>query len=266
MTHLNAPHFTTETEARKLIENLRWPNGPVCGHCGETVKRYATKREGRYRCGNPACRKDYSVTTGTVMESSHIQLHKWLSAFYLVCSSKKGISAHQLHRTLQITYKSAWFLEHRIREAMREGGLVPPLGGEGGVVEADETYFGKQENPQPSPARKGRPYIHKGGGPAGKRAVVALVERGGRVRSFHPGVADGVTVAGIVRDNIARETRLMTDESRLYIRVGKEFTSHETVVHSRNEYVRGDVYTNTVNAGEILQRLAGAKVQQLWNQ
>lgn len=247
MSNLSAPHFSNETEARKLIESLRWPNGPVCGHCGETVKRYATKREGRYRCGNPACRKDYTATTGTVMESSHIPLHKWLSAFYLVCSSKKGISAHQLHRTLGITYKSAWFLEHRIREAMREGGLVPPLGGNGGIVEADETYFGKQEAPTPSKHRRGRPYT-KGGktGPSGKRAVVALVERGGRVRSFHPGVADGDTVANIVRDNIARETRLMTDESRLYKKVGPEFVSHETVKHSHGEYVRGDVYTNTV--------------------
>lgn len=247
MSLLNAPHFTDETEARKMVESLRWPNGPVCGHCNETVKRYSTKREGRYRCGNPACRKDYSVTTGTVMESSHIPLHKWLSAFYLVCSSKKGISAHQLHRTLQITYKSAWFLEHRIREAMRDGGLVPPLGGNGGIVEADETYFGKQENPQPSVHRKGRPYT-KGGktGPSGKRAVIALVERGGRVRSFHPGVADGANVAQIVRENIHRETRLMTDESRLYVRVGTEFASHETVNHSAKEYARGDVTTNSV--------------------
>jgi len=148
------------------------------------------------------------------------------------------MSTHQIHRTLGVSYKSTWFMTHRLREAMRTGDLEP-LGGNGKVVEADETYFGKQENPQPSKQRKGRPYITKGkGGPAGKRAVIALVERGGRVRTFHPGVADGPTVSKIVRENIARESRLHTDESRLYIKVGSEFAAHETVTHSHGEYVR----------------------------
>src|SRR5439155_21624363 len=140
-----------------------------------------------------------------------------------------------------------WFMTHRIREAMREGKFAPPLGGDGGIVEADETYFGQVENPTPSKARKGRPYT-KGGksGPSGKRAVVSLVERGGRVGSFHPAAADGPAITEIVRENIARETRLHTDESRLYIKVGADFYAHETVTHSHNEYVRGDVHTNSV--------------------
>jgi hypothetical protein len=179
------------------------------------------------------------------MERSKIPLHKWVMAMHLMGASKKGMSAHQLHRMLGITYQSAWFLAHRIREAMREDGLAP-MGGNGGIVEADETYFGQVENPA-SKKRKGRPYT-KGGksGPSGKRAVVALVERGGRVRSFHPANADGPTVTKIVRENIARESRLQSDESRLYISVGKEFAAHETVTHSHGEYVRGDVHTNSV--------------------
>jgi transposase-like protein len=245
MSTFDAAHFHNDEAARKLIESLRWPNGPVCNHCGETQRRYPTKREGRFRCGNPECRKDFTATTGTVMESSKVALHKWLTAFYMMCSSKKGVSAHQIHRTLGITYKTAWFMAHRIREAMREGGLVPPMGGEGGIVEADETYFGNVETPRVSPRRAGRPFIHKGKS-GQKRAIVALVERGGRVRSFHPGVADAHNVAAIVSDNIARETRLMTDESRLYVKVGASFVSHETVRHSAGEYARGDVNTNSV--------------------
>jgi hypothetical protein len=186
--------------------------------------------------------------TGTVMERSHAKLTQWAAAFHLAASSKKGFSAHQLHRELGCEYNTAWFLHHRVMEAMRRGGLdLPPLGGDGQVVEADETYFGQQENPQPSHKRKGRPYITKrGGGPAGKRMVIALVERGGSVRAFHPARADGTSVNAIVRQNIARETRLHTDESRLYIGVGREFAAHEKVTHSHGEYVRGDVHTNSV--------------------
>jgi transposase-like protein len=139
---LAAAHFRDDASARKLIESVRWPNGPVCSHCGSVGHAYATKKPGWYRCAEKACRKDFTVTTGTVMERSHIPLHKWLIAFYMLNSSKKGISAHQLHRTLGIRYQSAWFMCHRIREAMRSGGLMPPIGGEGKIVEADETYFG----------------------------------------------------------------------------------------------------------------------------
>lgn len=128
MSILTAPHFRDDEAARQLIEKIRWPNGPVCPHCGESNRRYETKRPGRFRCANQECRKDYTVTTGTVMESSHIPLHKWMTGFYLMCASKKGMSAHQLHRALGITYKSAWFMAHRIREAMRVGGLAVPMG------------------------------------------------------------------------------------------------------------------------------------------
>ena len=244
-----APHFQNPDEARKYLEALRWGGEPVCPHCGTVNKFYATKKEGVYRCASKECRKDFSVTTKSVMESSHIKLHIWLQAFALLTASKKGMSAHQLHRSLKVTYKTAWFLAHRIREAMREGGLTPPtpMGGEGKIVEADETYFGNNEQPRVSPQRKGRPY-YKGvqKGPGTKRAIVSLVERGGRVRSFHPANADGEIVAHIVRENIARETRLHTDESRLYVKVGAEFEAHETVNHSAKEYARGDVTTNSV--------------------
>src|SRR3712207_3051470 len=130
----SAPYFTDESAARRHLEAIRWPNGPDCSHCGSIARAYATKRPGKYRCAEKACRKDFSVTTGTVMEASHIPLHKWLFGFYLMAASKKGVSAHQLHRTVGVTYKSAWFMAHRIREAMRAGGLTSPMGGEGKTV------------------------------------------------------------------------------------------------------------------------------------
>jgi transposase-like protein len=246
MNTFTDPIFHEETAARAWFEAARWPNGTICPKCKSTTF-YATKKPGLYRCAAPVCRKDFTVMTGTVMERSHAKLIDWAIAFHLAASSKKGFSAHQLHRELGCQYNTAWFMFHRVREAMRRGGLeLPPLGGEGQIVEADETYFGPQENPQMPEYRKGQPYKRKGRGPAGKRAVIALVERGGEVRSFHPAIADGVTVNAIVRKNIARETRLLTDESRYYTLVGREFAAHETVSHSRGEYVRGDVHTNTI--------------------
>jgi transposase-like protein len=245
MDTLSDLHFRDDTAAREYLEKLFWPEGPICPHCGVVNRAYATKRPGVYRCAEKECRKDFTVTMRTVMERSKIALHKWLQAFHLMCSSKKGISAHQLHRTLDIGYEAAWFMCHRIREAMRDGGLAP-LGGKGGIVEADETYFGEVDERKPTKRPRSTPYT-KGGkrGPGGKRAIVALVERGGRVRTFHPAMADGETVAKIVRDNIDRETRLHTDESKLYVKVGAEFAKHETVNHSGKEYARGDVTTNS---------------------
>ena len=242
----SAPHFQDHNKARQYLEALRWATEPVCAHCGTIGGHYATKKPGVWRCHSVECRKDFSVTTKTVMESSHIKLNIWLQAFALMTASKKGISAHQLHRSLKITYKSAWFLCHRIREAMRTGGLAP-MGGAGQIVEADETYYGKPEIHRVSPRREkeGRPYL-KGKKLRNNRPVVSLVERGGRVRSFHVPVADAANVAAIVRENVHRESRLQTDESRLYPVVGKEFSAHETVNHSINEYARGDVTTNTV--------------------
>ncbi len=244
MNTFTEPFFQDETAARAMIEGIRWPNGPVCPHCSEAGRRYATKKEGRYRCGNPDCRKDYTVTNGTVMESSHIPLTQWLMAFYLLSSSKKRISSLQLQRALGCTYKSAWFLSHRIREAMKVGGLVSPMGGAGQIVEADETYHGKKASHTPSKQRGDRPYIKKGKA-AQKRAIVSLVERGGSVRSFHVAAADKFTLGQIVRKNVAKEARLHTDESNLYIEVGKEYATHETVKHSIKEYVRDDIHVNS---------------------
>ena len=251
MDTFSAPHFRDDEAARQYLERLRWPTGTVCPHCGVIGHSYKTPTLGRHRCAEKKCRKDFTVTVNTPMERSHIALHKWLQAFALLTASKKGISAHQLHRTLGITYRSAWFMAHRIRECMRTGGLAP-LGGEGKIVEADETYIGKiPEAKQPKFKTGGRPFSKSGTRTHGharhtKQTVIALVERGGNVRSFSVPGSHLDEVVGIVRNNIARESRLHTDESKLYHRVGKEFAAHETVTHSRKEYARGNVTTNTV--------------------
>ena len=251
MDVFSAPQYRDDEAARKFLESILWPDGPVCPHCGTINHAYATKRAGVFRCAEKECRKDFTVTMRTVMERSKIALHKWVQAFALMTASKKGISSHQLHRMLGIHYQSAWFMTHRIREAMRQGGLKP-LGGSGKVVEADETYFHDiPEAKRPTHKTTGRPMSRpepgkKKTGPGNKRAIIALVERGGSVRSFHVPAAHLDNVMSIVRENIDRETRLHTDESGLYKSVGKEFSKHETVVHSAKEYVRGDVTTNTV--------------------
>src|SRR3954463_2898606 len=204
MDVFSAPHFRDDTAAREYLERLLWPAGPVCPHCGVINHAYATKRPGVYRCAEKACRKDFTVTMRTVMERSKIALHKWLQAFHLVTSSKKGVSAHQLHRTLNIGYEAAWFMHHRIREAMRTGGLGTMGGPDGsGIVEVDEAYFGKPEIAHVSPRRvaDGRPYI-KGNKARNTRAIISLVERGGNVRSFHVAVADKETVNTIINENI----------------------------------------------------------------
>ena len=183
MCDLTNPIFHNEDAARAHLEALRWPFGPVCPHCGdmENVTRLEGKshRPGLFQCN--VCRQHFSVTVGSVMESSPLPLHKWVLAFHLMASSKKGYSAHQLHRTIGVTYKTAWFMAHRIREAMTDHNPTP-IGGEGKVVEADEMYHGTKEIPVPNPNRRGAPYI-KSGKAASKRAVVALVERGGEVRA-----------------------------------------------------------------------------------
>jgi transposase-like protein len=241
------PHFHNEEAARTWFEAARWPNGRICPKCGST-KQYKTKKTGVYRCAAATCRKDFTVMTGTVMERSHAKLTQWAAAFHLAASSKKGFSAHQLHRELGCEYNTAWFLHHRVMEAMRRGGLdLPPLGGDGKVVEVDETYFGDiPEAKRRTHKTTGRPMSGKTTGPGHKRAIIALVERGGSVRSFHIPAAHLNDVVSIVRANIDRETRLHTDESKLYTRVGGEFAAHETVVHTAKEYARGDVTTNTV--------------------
>ena len=249
MTNITAPHFTNEDKAREHLEVLRWPEGPFCPHCGSLNARRLPAQRGRPSKAHPEgavrngvvqcndCRKQYSVTVGTVFESSKIPLHKWLLATHLLCASKKGMSAHQLHRMLGITYKSAWFMFHRIREAMRSDD-ASPMGGNGGMVEVDETYIGRQ---------KGKP-VRTGGGH--KMKVLALVDRdSGKVRTFTDPNLTAKDIHPILRANIAKEARLMTDEARLYWNVGKEFAEHNRVLHAGFEYVRkGDatIHTNTV--------------------
>ena len=239
-------HFRNDDAARAFLESLRWPEGPVCPHCGSIDRAYVLKSKGTWRCAESKCRKNFTVTMNTPMERSHIPLHKWLQAFHLMCASKKGVSAHQLHRMLNITYRSAWFMAHRIRECMRTGGLEP-LGGEGKIVEADETYYGNIDRIKwRTKTTRGEPFT-KGGrtGPSNKRPIVALIERGGKVRTFHVPVANKVNVTKIVRENIAKESRLHTDESRLYTGSDKHFATHEAVKHAAGEYVRDDVHTNS---------------------
>ena len=233
----NAPHFQSVEAAREYLEALRWGAERVCPHCGTVNESFATKKPGVYRCRSKECRKDFSVTTKSVMESSHIKLNVWLQAFFLMASSKKGVSSHQLHRTLGITYKSAWFLTHRIREAMRAGGLLPPMGSGGKTVEVDETYIGRLQG---QPKRKA--------GASHKNTVITLVERGGSARSFHIDGNRAGDILPIIRANLSREARLMTDELPAYKVAVElaEIASHEKVNHSKKEYVRGDIPTNTV--------------------
>lgn len=261
---LDNPIFTDANKAREHLEAQRWPNGPVCPHCGNVDQAKITglkgkaHRPGVYQCNE--CREQFTVTVGSVFERSKIALNKWLLATFLLTSSKKGMSAHQLHRMLGVTYKTAWFMAHRIREAMKEDvASAGPLGGEGKVVEADETYIGKKDI-QPKTRTDGTPF-KKGGrrGPVGKRAVVALVERGGAVRSFHVENANADTIKTILFTNVSRKSKLHTDESRLYTVAGKDFDAHRTVNHSGKEYVRyedaGIVHSNTVeNVFSVFKR------------
>ncbi len=224
---IEANCFHDEAAAYAWVEARVWPNGPVCPHCGgvDRISKMGGKstRIGAYKCYQ--CRKPFTVKVGTVFEASHVPMRFWLQALYLLCSSKKGISSNQLHRTLGVTLKTAWFMSHRLREAMRQVGMEP-MGGAGKIVEADETYYGKQEG-HTKEKRQGH-----------MNAVLTLVERGGSARSFH---VDGVRIADIapiVRENIRRESHMMTDEGSWYKGVGKEFARHETVNHSEDEYVR----------------------------
>src|SRR3984893_2258161 len=197
----NAPHFQSVEAAREYLEALRWGSERVCPHCGTVNESFATKKPGVYCCRAKQCRKDFSVTTKSVMESSHIKLNVWLQAFFLMASSKKGISSHQLHRALGITYKSAWFLTHRIREAMRAGGLMPPMGSGGGAVEADETFIGRLQGHKKGKAA----WAHK-------NVVMTLVERGGSARSFH---VDGVRAGDLPSASMTGNVRTLPSRARL---------------------------------------------------
>jgi transposase-like protein len=242
-----AKRFHDEAAAREWFEEILWPNGRICPACGGTESTPKASIPGRYRCKTKTCRRDFTVTVGTVMERSHCKMTQWAVAFTMAGASKKGFSAHQLHRHLGCEYNTAWFLHHRVMEAMRQGGLdLPKMGGEGQIVEADETYYGPTKIKPTNRKTEGhRVSPKKGFGPSGKRPIVTLVERGGKVRSFHVPRADKATVSKIVTDNIHHESRLHTDESNLYSGADAYFASHETVKHSAKEYARGDVHVNS---------------------
>lgn len=239
---LNEAYFTDEAAAFEALEAIIWPTGPTCPHCGaanrinklEGVKdKKGRVRLGLWKCYH--CRGQFTVRKGTVFEASHLKLHQWFQAAYLLCSSKKGVSSNQLHRTLGCTLKTAWFVSHRLREAMREGKLAVPFGTSGTFVESDETFVGRKQG---VPVRRG--YAHK-------RAVLSLLDRETRqVRSFHVDGTSAAHVVPILKANIAKEATIMTDEAGQYTHLKKDFAGHEFVVQGAEEYVRGDVHTNNL--------------------
>jgi transposase-like protein len=242
---LNAAHFANEGTAIEYVEARLWPNGPVCPHCGvvgeATRMKGKTTRLGLWNCR--ACRKPFTVKMRTVFESSHVPLHVWLQVIYLFCSSKKGFATRQIQRTLGCSMKTAWFLGMRVREAMTELGIDGPLGGENQVVEIDETYVGGKE----ANKHKSKRRTDGARGPVGKAPVVALVERDGRVRSFHVPNVTAQSLKPIIVANVNKATYLMTDDSAIYPAIGREFGGHGSVNHSAGEYVRATFWhTNTV--------------------
>jgi transposase-like protein len=240
---LKGEQFQNEEAAFAHVEALLWPNGPVCPHCGNADPKRIRKMEGKTtRLGLRKCyecKGQFTVRQGTIFESSHLPLHLWLQIIHFMCASKKGISTNQVQRMLSCSMKTAWFLTHRIREAMRSGALAP-MGGAGGVVEVDETFIGRKEGYE---VRQGSWH---------KNAVLTLVERNGEARSFHVEGVNKADVLPIVRENLARESHVMTDEAARYAKLGNEFAKHDAVDHSRGEYGYTDrktgvkINTNTV--------------------
>lgn len=237
---ISQPHFHNEGAAYAYVESCLWPKGPVCPHCGAT-KRIGkmggkSTRIGLYKCY--VCRKPFTVKIGTIFEDSHLPLDIWVSAIYLICASKKGISSNQLHRTLGISLKSAWFLSHRIREAMRSGDLTP-FGANGGAVESDETFLWNEPGKE---VKKG--YAHK-------RKILSLIDReSGRSRSMVVDSVDAKTIVPILQENIDREARVMTDDAGQYHHIAKDFAEHGVVQHSNGEYVSKVDRTVHVNCAE----------------
>lgn len=265
MSILSSPYFHEEAAAFAHVESVLWPDGPVCPHCGvidsayklvgvtprrkvkgkdgqplkdengDFVWKQSPERHGLWKCKD--CSKQFTVRIKTIFEESHLPLHKWLQAIYLMCASKKGFSAHQMHRVLEVQYKTAWFLCHRIREAMRSGDLAP-FGGGGGNVEVDETFFGTE------PGRKKKQGVHH------KMKVLSLVDR--ETKQARSVVIDDLTrntIWPVVRESVAKETRILTDEAQVYRGIGCHFGGHETVNHGQDEYVRltdREIHTNTV--------------------
>lgn len=241
MTDLTAPHFTDEDKAREHLEALRWPTGPFCPHCGSfnaTRLQGQKHRKGAIQCND--CREQFTVTVGTVFERSKVPLNKWLLANHLMCSSKKGVSAHQIHRMLGVTYKTAWFMCHRIREAMRDVDDTP-FGQDGGIVEVDETFIGRERGVE-----------KRQGGVAHKMKVLSLIDRNtGRAKSVVIDDLKTETIRPILVHNIVREAKLMTDQAQYYKQIGREFTVHMKVDHGRGEYVNltdRAIHTNTVES------------------
>jgi transposase-like protein len=238
---LSAPHFHNEESAYAFIEARVWPDGCVCPHCGgvERIGKMGGKstRIGAYKCYQ--CRKPFTVKIGTIFEGSHVPMHIWLQAIYLIAGSKKGISSNQLHRTLGVTLKTAWFMSHRIREAMRSGDLSP-FGQGGGVVEVDETFIGNDRTVKPEGSKKGRGYAHK-------HKVLSLVDRStGRKRSMVVDSLKAADITPILEANISREAHVMTDEAGQYKNLDRSFDKHDFVAHGTGEYGRGNIHTNTI--------------------
>jgi transposase-like protein len=262
---LSEPYFHDEAAAFEALERIVWPNGPTCPHCGATdrlnrlgVQR--TKASKKHPDGRPVyglwkcyhCRQQFTVRKGTIFEESHVELHIWFQAAHLMCSSKKGISSNQLHRVLGVTLKTAWFMSHRLREAMREGNLPDPLGGKNKVVEADTTWVGGKEK-----NKHARKRLRQGRGAVGKEAAFSLIEREGKVRSFHLPEVTAKTLRPILEAQIDERSYLMTDEGGEFRKLGDDFAGHGTVNHSAGEYVRtgGFHHTNTIeNYFSILKR------------
>jgi transposase-like protein len=242
--NLQNPIFTDNEKAREWLERRVWATGRVCPHCGRvsysTPLKGEKHRPGLYQCNEQNCREQFTVTVGTVFERSKIPLSKWLAALFLMVSSKKGISAHQAHRMLGISYKSTWFMMHRLREAMRQGDLAP-MGGSGSIVEIDETFIGRKPGVEARPG-----WVHH------KHAVLTLVERNGAARSFHIDAATKENILPIIQENIARESHVMTDEAARYAKLGDEFAKHDAVDHHRGEYGYTDRKTGTkINTNTI---------------
>lgn len=232
------PIFHDELKAREYLESILWPDGPVCPRCGGMDKIYRlmgkSASKGLLKCGH--CRRNFTVRINTIFEDSPLPLHKWLMAIHLLNSSKKGISSHQLHRELDVCYKTAWFMSHRIREAMTTRVFDSQLGGAGEIVEADETFFGKEPGKKKAVSGWGH-----------KNKILSLVERNGSVRSFHVNDVRGNTLKPILKEQINKETHLMTDEAAAYKGLIEYFNNHDSVRHGKGEYVRaGGIHTNTV--------------------
>jgi transposase-like protein len=239
----DTPYFTDENQARIYLESIRWPNGVVCPHCGSDEQHYnligkensdKPVRKGVWKCKK--CRKQFSVTVGTVFEKSHISLNKWLLATFLICSSKKGMNSHQLHRMLDVTYKTALFMSHRIRYAMDDKKVKLS-----GIVEVDETYVGGKEKNKHFDKK-----LNAGRGGVGKIPVFALVERNGNVMSMPVQIVTGANLKSIIRQNVEPTATIMTDDFLSYRGLGKDFSSHQVVNHGKREYVKGNAHTNTI--------------------